>query len=338
MQDEQEEKIPSDKYVPRLTLAFSLAFLLITVGIISFFYSDGLQTAKNSWLRLITPSLSLELVPESTIIPADGSSQIYVDIIVKNKKGQLIVGSEITTTIIQGEVDIINTPNTPTDISKRILVRSPYQPQTIILAFNFKGIDQRLTLEAFDPTPPATPTLKAPTDGIILSTATPIISGEAPIGVEIEIYVDDIFNTIAKTDKTGIFNTSLKQALSRGQHKIVIITLNQYDIRSAASNPIYIDIQTPDPEIDLANIRLQPNPVIAGEVFYIFIPTSANTKLVTILLENTDHQLKDRYNSSIFSGALRAPQIPGLYRLSAIIINDDNNSILASNIISLRVQ
>jgi len=338
MRDEQEDKMSPASWQRPPILAFGLAALLIVVGTISFFHSNGLKTLQSNWLNIFKPAFSLNLIYDNTFIPMDGSSQKYIDVIIKNKKGQLLDGQETTATIIKGAIDITTDPHPPADISKRFIASGPLQSGYIIINFNFKGVSQTLTLEAFDPTPPATPAISAPKTDTTFPTATPIISGQASIGSKVEIYIDDKFNTIAETDESGLFNITLEQAISRGKHRLYIKSLNKYGIYSYPSSQIYINIDTPNPEIDLGNIRLRPNLVKAGEVFYIFIPASADTTAVTIILENTNWLLKDKNQSSIFSGAIRAPKIPGLYRLSAIITNSGNDNILAENIISLTVK
>lgn len=338
MRDEPEDKMTPLSYTRSPILSFGVAFLLIIIGLISFFYAGGSQTIKSGWVGAFRSSMSLEVVPENTIIPADGSSQIYVDVIAKNKKGQLLDGTGITAALTQGDIDLTNSPVTPAGSSKRFLIRASHQPQTALITFTFQGLNQVLTLEAFDPQPPAIPTLKAPSDGAILSTATPTISGQAPPESQVEIYIDDTLNTITPTDADGTFVAALEQALSQGRHKITIASINRYGIRSSFNNPTSIDIQTPDPEIDLANIRLRPNPAPASGISYIFIPVSANTKSVTVVLEKTNYALTDRHDSSIFSGALRTPAAAGVYRISAIITNQGGDSILANNIVALRVQ
>ena len=338
MRDEQEDKMSPASWQRPSILAFGLAILLIVVGTISFFYSNGLKTLQSNWLNIFKPAFSLELICDNTFIPIDGNNQKYIDAIIKNKKGQLLDGQETTATIVKGAIDIAIDPHPPAGVSKRFIASRPLQSGYIILNFNFKGTNQTLTLEAFDPTPPVTPAISAPKTDAIFSTATPIISGQASIGSKVEIYIDDEFNTITETDKSGLFNIALEQAISRGKHKLYIKSLNKYGIHSYPSSPIYINISTPDPKIDLGNIRLRPDLVEAGEVFYIFIPTSADTTAVTIILENINWLLKDKNQSSIFSGAIRAPQTPGLYRLSAIITNSGNDNTLAENIISLTVK
>jgi len=338
MQDEQENKMSPASWQRPPTLAFGLAILLIIIGTISFLHANGLKTLQNNWLSIFKPAFSLKLICDNTFIPIDGISQRYIDVVIKNKKDQLLDGQGTTVTFTKGAIDIVTDPHPPTDVSKRFIASGPLQSGYIILNFNFKGISQTLTLEAFNPVPPATPTISAPKDDTIFSTANPIISGRALIGSQVEIYIDNELNTIIEIDESGLFNTVLEQALSRGKHSLYVKSLNKYGIYSYPSNPILIDIDTPNPEIDVDNIRLRPEPVKAGEAFYIFIPTSADTNAVTIILENTDYPLKDKNQSSIFSGAIRAPKAPGLYRLSAIITNNSNANTLVENIISLTVK
>lgn len=339
MKNTEEEKMltSNSSYTPRPFLVVSLAILLVVIGVISFFYSGGLKTLQNSWLGKYIPSFTLEVIPEKSFFPADGTTQIYVDSVVKNKNEQLLSDEEINIKLIQGEIDITNVPSPPTGISRRILLRAPLQPQNIVLDISFKNIHKNLEIEAFNPTPPLMPVLKTPVDKAFFSTATPELSGEAEPEMQIEIYIDDRFNTLAEVNKEGIFNTSLERAIGQGIHKLTIVAINKYGIRSNVTTPIYIEIKTPEPEIDIANIRIKPNPAIASQPFYIFIPASSNTESVLINLDGQIHKLKDTYGSSIFSGVIVAPSTPGLYRISATIITDGGDSVLAENIYALQV-
>lgn len=338
VRDEKEDKIISTSCTSKPLLVFGLVLLLITVGTISFFHADGWKVLRSSWLGVIIPSFTLEIIPETTFIPADGSTQIYIDTIAKNKNGQLLDGEGISVSIIQGEIDITNAIQAPTGASKRIIIQAPLQPQIVALTFSFKNIHETLNLEVFDLTLPTIPILKIPIDKTIFSTATPIFSGEANPQTKVELYIDDRFNTLAEVDNTGLFNTQLQQAISRGIHKVTTVAINKYNVRSNISTPIYIEIQTLDPEIDVDNIRIKPNPAKVNEALYIFIPASANTQSVIIVLDSKEYSLKDTYGSSIFSGTLLAPSTPGLYRISVIITTEGGDSILAENIYSIQVQ
>lgn len=338
MKDEQEDKLLAASFAKSPILAFGIALLVITVGIISFIYSDGFISLQNNWINLVTPSFSLEIEYNTSFIPADGHSQLPINIIAKNKKDQLISGEDIKITIIEGEINwhVSNTP--PIDVSKQIIITSSAKPQNIILSFSLNGKNKLFNLEIFDPALPPSPVLSGPKEGTVFSTAKPIISGQNPVGTEVEIYVDTILNTTADTDESGLFSLSLETPISNGQHTIYIRAVNKYGVRSTQSNSVHINIKTPDPEIDLNNIRLKPNPVASNEVFYIFIPTSAGTQKVSVILEDTQWPLADKYGSSIFSGIIKSPKNPGLYRLSAIITNGGGDSILANNIISIVVE
>lgn len=338
MKDKKEDKIISTSYTSKPLLVFSLALLLIIVGTISFLHADGLQVLKNSWLGAIIPSFTLEIIPETTFIPADGSTQIYIDTVIKNKNGQLLDGDDININVIQGELDITNALQTPTGISKRTIIRASLQPQTVSIEFSFKNIRKTLSLDIFDLTLPTTPILKIPIDKTIFSTATPTFSGESDPQTKVEIYIDDRFNTLAEVDSMGLFNASLQQAISRGIHKVAIVAINKYKVRSDISTPIYVEIQTLDPEIDIANIRIKPSPAKTNEALYVFIPVSSNTQSVVIILDNKEWLLKDTYGSSIFSGTLLSPSAPGLYRISVVITTEGGDSILAENIYSIQVQ
>lgn len=338
MQDEDEDKIVSGWYSSRPLLALGLVGLILAVGIISFVHAGGKNAIGKSWLGWFLPSFSLELKPEANYLPADGSSTVAIDIIAKDKHQQLLNGAEIEVTIEQGQGDLTNALPAPSEVSKRVLLRAPAQPQSIIIQAAFRGIRQKTTIEAFDPQPPATPALKAPTDGAIVTTAMPTLSGQAPAETKVEVYVDDQQNTILPVDDAGNFAGPLEQALRRGKHAIKILAVNKYGIKSKATDPITIDIRTPDPEVDMANLRIRPNPATAGEVFYIFVPVSSDTRSVKLMMENNPYELADRNKSSIFSAALRAPTAPGLYPLSLIVTNQGGDSAYLENAISLRVR
>ena len=338
MKDEQEDKLLTASFTKSPILAFGIALLVIIVGIISFAYSDGFITLQNNWLNFITPSSSLAIEYNTSFMPADGHSQLPVNVIAKNKKDQLISGEEIETTIIEGEVNWHVSNNSPIDVSKQIIITSSNKPQKVIISFSLNGKNKLFNLEIFDPILPPSPILSGPKEGTVFSTATPIISGQNPVGTKVEIYVDTILNTTADTDESGLFSLSLEKPISSGQHTIYVKASNKYEIRSKQSNSVHINIKTPDPEIDLNNLRTNPNPVASNEIFYIFIPTSADTQKVSVILEDTQWPLADKYGSSIFSGIIKSPKNSGLYRLSAIITNGGGDSILANNIVSIVVE
>ncbi len=338
MKDEQEDKLLKASFIKSPILAFSIALLVIIVGIISFIYSNGFETIKNNWINLVTPSFSLALEYDTPFIPADGQSQLLVNIIAKNKKDQLISGEEIKTTIIEGEVNWTVSNNTPADVSKQIIITASEKVEKVIISFALNGKNKLLNLEIFDPILPPSPILTGPKADVTFSTSNPIISGQNPVGTRVEIYIDSIINTVAETGDSGLFSLPLEKPIGNGTHTLYIKTINKYGIRSNPSNSVNINIKTPDPEIDLNNIRIKPNPVTSNEIFYIFIPTSADTQEVIVMLEDTKWPLTDKYRSSIFSGIVKSPKNPGLYRLSAIVTNGGGDSILANNIASVIVE
>lgn len=326
-------------FIPKHRLGFSLvaAVLLVIVGTISFVYADGLIILYRSWVALTTPRLQFEIQPEKTTLPADGTTQIYIDARLKNSQGQLLDGSDITVTIISGQTDITKVDPPPADVSRRILLRAPDQPQIITLSFVYKHLVKNLAIDIFDPTPPTAPVIKAPANGTSFTTATPVFAGEAPINTKVAIYADANFNTALEVTAAGTFSGPLQAPLQRGKHRIHAVTINKYNIQSGVSPSLVIDVQTPDPEIDLTNLRIKPNPVPAGEAFQIFIPISSNTKAVQLVLDNQLYPLRDTNQSSVFSGVIPAPKNPGIYRLSLIITTDSGENILAEKLASIHV-
>lgn len=338
MQDKEEEKMLPWRMSRSSLLIYGMIALLIIIGSVSFVYADGLKVMTNLWFGLVLPDLKLEIVVNSPTIPADGTTLNYIDAIAKNSKDQLLDGTDILMAVRTGNVDISRSAEIPTGISQRFVLRSPQLPQKIVLSFSFKHLEKTLELLAFDPTPPAIPIIKSPLDGNTFSTGTPLISGEVAAGSKLEIYVDDKLNSLLDANTQGIVESPLKEVVAKGTHKLTAITVNQYGVKSQPTVAIYINIQTPDPEIDFTNIRIKPNPAKVGEAVYIFIPVSTDTKSVTVMLDGTPYPLKDPHKSSIFSGAVRAPYKAGLYRISAVIVSQGGDSILANNIASLRVQ
>jgi len=338
MKDDEENKLLSASFIKSPVLAFSIALLVIIIGIISFIYSDGFVTLKNNWINFITPSFSLDIEYDTSFIPADGQSQLPVNIVAKNKKDQLIDGEEIKINVIEGEIAWHVSNNPPADISKQIIITSSTKPTKATINFSLNGKNKIFNLEIFDTTPPPAPILSAPKENNKFSTAIPIVSGQTPVGTKVEIYVDTDLNTISDTDESGLFSLPLEKPIGNGSHAIYVVAVNKYNIRSNPSNSVNINIETPDPEIDLTNIRIKPNPIKSNEVFYIFIPTSADTQKVSIILEDTKWQLEDKHDSSIFSGTIKSPKKPGLYRLSTIITNASGDSILVNNITSIIVE
>ena len=322
-----------------LQFGFSLliTILIVVVGVISFIYTDGVALVYRSWMSLVTPDIQFNILPENIIIPANGTNQIYIDVQLKDSHDQLLSGDEINVISLNGQIDITPASVPPADISKRFLLRAPGQPQLINLSFSYRHLAKVIAIEAFDPTPPLPPVITSPATAAILNTANPTVAGEAPIGTKTEIYVDAILNSTLTVDSSGKFSGSLDQAIKNGKHKLTSITINKYGIRSLASPVINIEVTTPDPEIDLANLRIKPNPVKALSSFQIFIPASANTQAVSLLLDNMAYPLQDADKSSIFSGVIPAPKNSGTYHLSLLITAQTGDSILVEKVASIQV-
>lgn len=320
----------------RFRISWTTAFLLVVIGTISFVYADGLTILYRSWLSLITPHLELEIKPQSTMLPANSATQIYIDASIKNDKNQLLDGSGITVVTLSGQAQLSVSDTTPTDISRRWWLMAPAQPQVVTLSFNYKHLVKTLIIDVYDTTPPPAPTIKAPADNTVFTTATPIISGEAPEDTRIEIYIDDILNTTADV-KNGVFSTTLQTALKKGKHQLYGVSINKFQVRSSKSPILTIDIQTPDPEIDILNLRISPNPVKVNQPFRIFVPISSDIKDVQLILDTKKYTLQDMDKSSVFSGEIPAPTNPGLYRFSLVITTSSGESILAEKVASIEV-
>ena len=316
---------------------FWIIALLLLIGLISLVYADGLTMIYQTWNSLTAPRVSFIVRPEKLYLPADGISQLYIDVQVKDRQDQLINGAEITATIINGETVLTDMSNFPTDLSKRVLVQAPQQPQAITLSFRYQQLIKTISLEAFDPTPPLAPIIKAPIDRTVFTTATPIVSGEAPPNTKVEIYIDGVLNTVMPVDESGQFAHELEAAVKKGLPKLAAATMNKYGTNSSTTPAISIEIRTPDPEIDLLNLRIKPNPVTAGKSFQFFVPVSGGTKEVTLLLDNQSYALLDTNNSSVFSGNIPAPYKAGLYQISLIITTKSGDKVIAEKIAPITV-
>lgn len=311
--------------------------LFVLIGVISFIYTDGLTILYQTWGNLTSPRVNFIIKPEKVYLPADGSSQLYIDIQLKNQHDQLIAGDEIIVSVLQGETNLTNSTNPPIDISKRVLVQAPYQPQIITLSFRYKQLTKALNLEAFDPTPPTAPIIKAPIKNTTFTTATPTVSGEATPNTKVEIYIDGVLNTTISIGDTNQFANTLETAIKKGTHKLSAATINKYGVRSKLTSVINIEINTPDPEIDLLNLRIKPNPVVANKSFQFFVPVSSGTKEVTLILEDHSYALSDTNNSSVFSGNIPAPHKAGLYPISLAITTETGDRIIAEKVASITV-
>ncbi|MFH1088516.1 MAG: hypothetical protein V1719_01595 [Patescibacteria group bacterium] len=307
------------------------------IGAISFIYADGLTMLYQTWSNLTTPHVTFAIKPEKIYLPADGSSQLYIDIQLKNQDDQSIDGEEIIVAILKGEVSLTKSNNPPADISKRIFVQASNKPQIITLSFRYRQLVKTLNLEAFDPTPPAIPIIKAPTENTIFTTATPIVSGEATPNTKIEIYIDGILNTTIAMGDSNQFADKLETAVKKGNHKLSAATINKYGVRSELTPSVPIEIRTPDPEIDLLNLRIKPNPVTIGKSFQFFVPVSSGTKEVILILEDHNYALSDTNSSSIFSGNIPAPRKAGLYSISLTITTETGDRVIAEKVASILV-
>ncbi|MFH0912059.1 MAG: hypothetical protein V1807_00100 [Patescibacteria group bacterium] len=327
----------TSRHAPKTSIGLSLliAALLVIVGTISFLYADGLTTLYQYWAALATPHVQLEITPQATNIAADSPDPIFIDIQLKNTEGQLLDGSNIKLTTVSGQATIDPATMSPADVSQRFWLQAPDQPQTIILAFSYKYLIKNLIIEVFDPAPPAKATITAPLTDTLLTTATPIVSGDAPDNTQIEIYADDLLNTTTEV-KDNHFSVNTI-ALRSGKHKIFAVVVNQYGIRSPASASVTIDIRTPNPEIDLTNLRINPNPVKVSESFQIFVPISSHTQAVQLMIDGRPYPLFDTNNSGVFSGVIPSPHYPGIYRLSLVVTTAGGENILTEKVASLQV-
>lgn len=320
----------------RIHLPWLIVCLIIVIGIISFIYADGLTMLYRTWYNFTSSGIQLEVKPQTTIISANSSSPIYIDLQLRNKQKQILDGSNIVVSVLSGQADITKADPPPTDVSKRLWLRAPAQPQLVNLAFTYKHLRKTLAIEIYDPAPPAAPIIKAPVTGTNFTTATPIIAGEAADNNSVEIYADGVLNSTFKTDDNK-FSGPLQIALKRGKHKIAATAINKYGVRSIFTTAIAVEIQTPDPEIDLANLLIKPNPAKAGSTFQIFVPISSNIRVVQLMLDGATYPLQDTNNSSIFSGVIPTPRNIGLYRLSLMITTLSGETILAEKVASIQV-
>jgi len=311
--------------------------LFLLIGAISFIYADGPTMIYQTWSNLTNPHVIFTIKPEKVYLAADGVSQLYIDIQIKDRDDQLIDGEEVVVAILKGEASITNSNNPPSDISKRIFVQASSTPQIISLSFRYRQLVKTLNIEAFDPTPPPMPTIKAPIENTILATATPIVSGEASPNTKVEIYIDGVLNTTVTMGDSDQFASTLDLAVKKGIHKLSAATINKYGVRSDQTISVPIEIRTPDPEIDLLNLRIKPNPVTTNKSFQFFVPVSSGTKEVTLLLEDRSYTLSDTNGSSVFSGNIPAPHMAGVYPISLTITTETDDKVIVEKVASITV-
>lgn len=329
---------PRLQFDPPIKPSILIVILFLFIGAISFVYADGLNMLYQTWHNLTAPKVTFMVKPEKLYLAADGDSQLYIDIQIKDQDKQLIDGDEIIVSILDGEASITNSDNPPTEMSKRILVRSAEKPQMIVLSVRYKQLIKTVKLEAFDTTPPDMPIITAPIENTVFTTSTPIISGEAPTNTWVDIYIDETANTTIAIKDSHQFSEKIQTAIKKGSHMLSATTVNKYGVRSKVTVGIPIEIRTPDPEIDLLNLRIKPNPIIANESFQFFIPVSSGTKEVILVLDGNNYPLLDTNGSSIFSGNIPAPHTPGLYSISLEITTETDDRVIVEKAASIVVK
>ncbi|MEA1909494.1 MAG: hypothetical protein U9M89_00480 [Patescibacteria group bacterium] len=310
--------------------------LLLSAGITYFIYADGTSFITNAWFGFTTPNTRLEIDPKTSFLPADNLSQATINI--KLLDGDtLLDGDNIVLAILEGQTNLTKSDPPPANLSKQIFVRAPETPQTIELKISYLHLFEIVRIETYDPTPPQSPKITAPTNGTLLSTATPVISGEGHKNGQVEIYTDGSLNTIIDIGDKVQFSAKLAKPLRNGKHTISSKSITSYGAISNLSETINIEVQTPDPEIDLDNLKITPNPVKSLASFWIFVPASSQITSIDLTLDGTKTTLQDSNQSSIFSGVIQAPKNPGIYRISLDLGTANGESVFAEKVASVEV-
>ena len=117
-------------------------------------------------------------------------------------------------------------------------------------------------------TPPPAPIVVEPADGALLADASPDVTGTAPSGVSLSVFVDDALACALDVGEDGAFTCALEEALEDGEHVAYAEAEDEVGNTSASEPHTFtVDTTPPDPPVitapvdgdsfDVANVKIE---------------------------------------------------------------------------------
>jgi len=293
------------------------------------------QVVRNAFAKLISQELEASL--EKEFLPADGKSTVVLSASLNTggpaEAKEMLPSLEVE--VLEGDLTLLKKEEK--ELFTLYTFQAGTKPGRAKLEIKAGLLKKTLSLALFDPTPPSPPTIEAPQNESVLGNTRPSVAGSAQAHSTITLFIDAFENGRAETDDKGLFSVTPETPLKNGPHLIRLVAENRYGIKSLPSESIKITIDTQALEVDLDNLRLEPNPVSRGEMVNLFVPASLETSELFVILSNTQYELKNRYQSSVFSGRIIAPKTPGNYPLTLLAYDKAKNTTFFSNVATLNV-
>jgi hypothetical protein len=322
---------------PKQTLYFVLGALLVIiiagamVGMnqAGFSFAETLNGFGQSLSRIGGANLVVTI--QDPVLPADGKSQttIYTEAIGSN--------APTTASILQGTGTIQKIASEQTDTTDFLYTAGPQLGMVEILIEN-GSLEHRAKIQLVEAVAPTAPQITSPSDGFEVTESFPTIAGTGTPNTKILITNNGSQNTITTTDDAGNFSIKLTKPLYNGQHTLAATAINELKLNSPLSNLITITVTTTPAKLDTNNIRISPNPAIAGQVFGAFVPASLNAKKIIAEFNNQTFELFDHNKSSIFTGSLLAPLESGVYFGNIVLTDEAGNITRFEQVIRVPVQ
>lgn len=283
----------------------------------------------------------------------------------KEKEGEIVLLSETlkvpadNKTILTIEAKVVDSKNRPLSPSSPVqgeikkgggrLTKQEGQEKNVfhyqagnqvgitILLFTADKLEKELALTLVDPNAPAPPTITRPQNGEAVANPYLTVEGKASPNVEVLIFVDDDLSAQTQANKNGTFSLPFPKPLPNGPHRLWAISRNLNQITSAQSNTVELRVEAKKPEIYREHIRTLPSRVKANTDFYLFLPTSLNTKEAYLLLNDREYKLRNPNLSGVFSKLLPSPPKAGNYSLSFYLVDEAGNKSYFNEAYTLRI-
>lgn len=161
-------------------------------------------------------------------------------------------------------------------------------------------------------------------------------SGEAPYGMKIEIYENDVLKGEIEVEPEGIFTGEIKN-IENGDHEFVVKTVDEEGETVDETEPFLVTIDTDAPQVD--KVEIAPNGDIpAGAEFEITVYSEPNLPQVAAIFNNGVFQLEeDAVVNGNYHGTLQAPETQEEYEVDILVVDDLGNEILYNKLAKVTV-